>query len=288
MVMRRRDFLKALAAGVLLSGADQFSFLSAAQLFPQSQEFTQSDPDDYIKDYLHKMHNFDLPHPGDVILEKKERLLLSTCVSRLKRLQHTVGHGNFHLLGFDDGLKFGRNYSNVGSFTKEEQDFLERIFYTDSSVYGFWGEKPIANMTTRINKKEVVKIPRSGNYLYRGAPHEMYEKARKNVGDKLYLTSGIRGVLKQFLLYLNKANKNKGNLSLASRSLAPPGYSYHGIADFDVGQIGYGALNFTDRFTTTEVFRKLDDLSYITIRYPKGNFEGVRFEPWHIKVHPVS
>ena len=71
----------------------------------------------------------------------------------------------------------------------------------------------------------------------------------------MYLTSGIRGVVKQFLLYLDKADNNHGNLSLASRSLAPPGYSYHGIADFDVGQIGYGILNFTGRFTTTEVFK---------------------------------
>ena len=105
------------------------------------------------------------------------------------------------------------------------------------------------------------------------------------MGDKLYLTSGIRGVVKQFLLFLDKAYNNKGNLSLASRSLAPPGYSFHGIADFDVGQVGYGSLNFTANFTDTEVFKKLEDLEYVSIRYPKGNLKGVRFEPWHIKVH---
>jgi hypothetical protein len=197
-----------------------------------------------------------------------------------------VGHGNFHLLSFDDGLAIARNYSKVGRFTKQELAFFERVFYTDSAIYGFWGEKPIHNMTTRIKKKEVVKIPKSGNYLYRGAPQKMYEKVRKQVGDKLYLTSGIRGVVKQFYLFLNKANKNKGNLSLASRSLAPPGYSFHGIADFDVGQIGYGSLNFTSSFTETEVFKRLDDLAYVSIRYPENNLKGVRFEPWHIKVYP--
>ena len=114
----------------------------------------------------------------------------------------------------------------------------------------------------------------------------MYAKLKKTVGDKLYLTSGIRGVVKQFLLFLDKANDNKGNLSLASRSLAPPGYSSHGIADFDVGQVGYGALNFTETFTNTEVFKQLEDLDYISIRYPKDNLKGVRFEPWHIKVYP--
>lgn len=284
--MRRRDFLKAVSAGVLLSGVDPFSLVSAAQSFPQPKGFSQSDFDVQIKDYLHKMQNFDQPHSGDVILDTKQLPLLSTCTSRLKRLQRTVGHGNFHLLSFDDGLAIARNYPKVGNFTREELDFLEEIFYTDSTRYGFWGDKPIDNMTTRIRKNEVVKIPRSGNYLYKGAPYEMFDKVSKNVGDKLYLTSGIRGVIKQFLLFLNKADSNKGNLSLASRSLAPPGYSFHGIADFDVGQIGYGSLNFTASFTSTEVFKKLDVLEYVTIRYPKDNLKGVRFEPWHIKVYP--
>ncbi len=52
----------------------------------------------------------------------------------------------------------------------------------------------------------------------------------------MYLTSGVRGVAKQFILFLAKAEANGGNLSLASRSLAPPGYSYHGVGDFDVGE----------------------------------------------------
>ena len=86
------------------------------------------------------------------------------------------------------------------------------------------------------------------------------------------------------MLFLNKAYKSNGNLSVASRSLAPPGYSYHGVGDFDVGQVGFGADNFTARFTSTEVFKKLENLGYINLRYQKDNLLGVRFEPWHIKV----
>ena len=283
--MRRRDFLKAVSAGVILGSFEPFAFVSATQLFSPSKGFPRSDFDGSIKDYIHKMQNFDQPHSGDICLEKEQLSVLHTCVSRLKRLQRTVGHGNFHLLSFDDGMAIARNYPKVGRFSKEELDFLEKIFYTESAEYGFWGDKPISNMTTSIKKREVVKIPRTGSYLYRGVPQEMYENIRKHVGDKLYLTSGIRGVMKQFLLFLNKADKNNGNLSLASRSLAPPGYSFHGISDFDVGQVGYGALNFTGSFTATEVFKKLDALQYVTIRYPKENLKGVRFEPWHIKVY---
>ena len=282
--MRRRDFIKAVSAGVVLGAVDPLSVVSAAQIFPQSRGFF----DGSIKDYIHKMQKFAQPHLGDIILDKDSLPLLHICVSRLKRLQFTVGHGNFHLLSFDDGMAIARNYSKVGKFTKEELDFLEKTFYTDSAKYGFRGNKPINKMTTRIKKSEVVKIPRTGNYLYKGAPQELYENIRKHVGDKLYLTSGIRGVMKQFLLFFNKADKNKGNLSLASRSLAPPGYSFHGISDFDVGQVGYGALNFTESFTSTEVFKKLDALEYVSIRYPKDNLKGVRFEPWHIEVYPTG
>ena len=284
--MKRRDFIKAVTAGVILSGVAPFSLVSAKQLLPRPQRLAQASFDSHIKDYLHKMQNFDHMHPDDIYVEKELLPVLRSCVARLKRLEIMVGHGNFYLLGFDHALKVARNYPEVGEFTKEEQDFLERIFYTDSSVYGFFGEKPIDRMTLRINKNDAIKIPFTGNYVYRGISHEIYKKLKKSAGDKLYLTSGIRGVVKQFLLFLDKTETNKGNLSLASRSLAPPGYSHHGIADFDVGQVGYGALNFTERCTTTEVFKKLEDLEYVSLRYKEGNLKGVRFEPWHIKVFP--
>jgi LAS superfamily LD-carboxypeptidase LdcB len=94
----------------------------------------------------------------------------------------------------------------------------------------------------------------------------------------------VRSVIKQFLLFLNKAYRSKGNLSLASRSLAPPGYSFHGIGDFDVGQTGFGPYNFTARFVTTPVYQMLKERGYLKLRYPAGNLLGVRFEPWHIKI----
>ena len=77
---------------------------------------------------------------------------------------------------------------------------------------------------------------------------------------------------------------SKGNLSLASRSLAPPGHSYHGIGDFDVGNKNLGADNFTARFAETEEYKKLIRLKYVDIRYTRTNQVGVRYEPWHIKV----
>ncbi|MEJ2235325.1 MAG: M15 family metallopeptidase [Syntrophobacterales bacterium] len=205
-------------------------------------------------------------------------------MARFERLQRTVGHGNFYLLSFDDAITVSSNYPRVGRFTKEELIFLEMIFYSDAAHYGFLGEKPLQNLTDRIQRRKVLKVPYTGNYLYKGPPLETYKEVRRDLGKEVILTSGIRSVIKQFLLFLNKAYIHNGNLSLASRSLAPPGYSYHGIGDFDVGQVGLGADNFTQRFTTTRVYRKLQDLGYIKIRYVEDNMLGVRFEPWHIKV----
>ncbi|HKI73197.1 MAG TPA: D-alanyl-D-alanine carboxypeptidase family protein, partial [Pseudomonadales bacterium] len=76
----------------------------------------------------------------------------------------------------------------------------------------------------------------------------------------------------------------KGNLSRASRSLAPPGHSYHGVGDFDVGKVGYGLRNFTSDFARTDEYKSLLELGYVTMRYPQYNLMGVRYEPWHIKV----
>lgn len=239
--------------------------------------------DDHIRDYLVKMRSFNMPHEDDVYLDRQGVRLLKSSVRRFKRIERTVGHGNFQLLGFDDAVKVARAYSRVGRFAKEELDFLEMLFYRDPGLYGFFGEKPVKNLTDRIRTRDVVKISGTGNYLYKGRPLETYRKIKRDIGRQVVLTSGVRSVIKQFLLFLNKAHNNGGNLSLASRSLAPPGYSYHGISDFDVGQAGFGAANFTANFMSSEVYKRLCEKGYLALRYPKDNLLGVRFEPWHVK-----
>mgnify|MGYP000129427560 FL=1 len=85
-------------------------------------------------------------------------------------------------------------------------------------------------------------------------------------------------------LFLAKAIEANGNLSRASRSLAPPAHSHHGIGDFDIGKIGLGAKNFTADFSQTAEYKKIARLGYVDIRYPTDNLVGIRFEPWHIKI----
>ena len=127
-------------------------------------------------------------------------------------------------------------------------------------------------------------MPNTGHYLFKEQSFTYYEKIRHSVGEGIVLTSGIRSNVKQLHLFLAKVIRVKGNLSRASRSLAPPGYSYHGIGDFDVGRKGWGGKNFTDAFSKTDEFKRMQDLGYVAIRYDEGNQLGVRFEPWHIQV----
>ena len=239
--------------------------------------------DDSIRDYLQKMKDFDKPNKNDITVSRDYKTLKKV-VKRLKRMELFIGHGNFQLLSFDEGIYFARKYSQVGEFTGEELTFMEKIFYMDASQCGFYGDKPIGNIIEGIDKKKVSKIPYSGTYLYKDTALELFNNIKKEVGEDLILTSGVRGIMKQFLLFLNKAYKNNGNLSLASRALAPPGYSFHGIGDFDVGEQGLGTDNFTAHFTETTVYSKLIELGYLKLRYPQENLLGVRFEPWHIRI----
>ncbi len=240
--------------------------------------------DDFIKDYLYKMITFDRPHKDDIFIPDTMGNIFSSTVMRLRRLQRFVGHGNFQILSFDDGIRLARMYPDIEAFTKSETRLMEMIFYSQAERYGFFTQKPLKELTVRIKKKDIARAPNSTMYLYKGVPFETFNRLQKQIGDQLILTSGVRGIMKQFLLFFNKAYKNNGNLSLASRSLAPPGYSFHGIGDFDVGKVGMGASNFDIIFTNTEVFKRLNALGYIKFRYPDKNLLGVRFEPWHIQV----
>ena len=279
--MRRRHVLKTLGVGCLgLSIAPEILARSTKDYFAGTEYGDYSE----VRDYLHKIQNFNEPHADDVRIDDNLYVTFESTVMRLRRLQKLVGHGNYNIMNFADGLTLARNYSRVGKFTKQELSFMEHTFYADGERYGFLGQKPIKEITDQVNKKEVAKIPRSGNYLYKDRSVELFDEIRKELGDQVILTSGIRGVMKQFLLFLNKVHSNDGNLSLASRSLAPPGYSFHGNGDFDVGQKGYGKLNFTGAFTESDVYKRLAELGYLKLRYPADNQLGVRYEPWHIKI----
>jgi len=268
--MQRRKFLKATGSALL--------YLNSSPVFSEDLSIS----DEYIKDSIATEAGIE----KDFVLDDDGYKNLKNINKKLKNLRSIVGYGNFNLLGIDEAIYFAKRYSKIGKFSKQELNFLEELFYHSASSYGFYGEKVLTNISDKIAKKETIKIPKTGHYLFKGKPVEVYEKIKKEIGEnKIILTSGVRGIIKQTQLFTAKAVQKKGNFSQASRSLAPPGYSYHGIGDFDIGKVGYGYRNFTADFAKTDEYKRLMDLGYITIRYPLKNPYGVRFEPWHIKVY---
>ncbi len=270
--MKRRKFLR--------SGLLAFSSVSAGSMFPAgAQAIVQPS-----QDYFRKMANFDSAHQTDVVTPNHEFPLLKSTLNRIKRVQSTVGYGNFNVLGFDAMLNIAKSYPLVEKFDSKELEFIEKLFHIDASLYGFHGTKVLPNISDEIDRRKTVLIRGTGQRIYRGPALEKFRRIEKAIGKDVVLTSGVRSVVKQLYLFMNKAVRADGNLSLASRSLAPPGYSFHAIGDFDVGKRGFGRANFTDRFAETDVYRRLVDSGFVQIRYPQRNLLGVRFEPWHVRV----
>lgn len=220
----------------------------------------------------------------DIYIEDKYKNDFISVRKKLAAIQSYVGYGNFNITSFDYSLKIAKNVSSIGQFTKSELEFLESIFYYDPKMHGFYGERISKNITDKIDIKEVVKIPYTGHYLFRGHSEETYYKMVKDIGESMVLTSGIRSIVKQTKLFLDKLDSENGNFTVAAKSLAPPAYTYHTIGDFDVGKKGFGHANFTSRFALTQEFLAMRKLKYIDMRYTINNKDGVRYEPWHVKV----
>lgn len=241
--------------------------------------------EEYLQDMRVKSLYFVQDFPDDIFFTDRKLEMMRSLTAKFRAVQRHVGHGNFNVLGMDEFFRYAALARGSSEVTAEEKNFLEEMFYFDAKNYGFQGEKVVQSMTDTIKMGSVRKIPFTGHFLRKGRPIEIYEQIRRDVGDSVILTSGVRGLAKQYHLFFEKGLDTKGNVSKASRSLAPPGYSFHGQGDFDIGRRGYGLKNFTDEFARTEEYKKLIDLGYVQIRYTESNLLGVRFEPWHIKVH---
>lgn len=273
--MQRRDLIKGVITGL--------AALQTRTSFAQDGNVVAPLDPALASRMQYKAKHFDQDFPDDYYLTEPQNKLMLSVVGKIASAKRTVGFGYFNLMSLDELLKITAN-SPLGVFNRLELDFIEATFFRDARAYGFFGEKVSSELTSKIDVSKTNKIARTGHYLYKGRPEVLYAELKKDVGADIVLTSGIRSVVKQLDLFLAKAVQCGGNFSKASRSLAPPGYSFHGSGDFDVGKIGLGADNFTDSFAATDVYKRLIDLGYVNIRYTETNFYGVRFEPWHIKV----
>lgn len=221
---------------------------------------------------------------NDIWLRDDQKEPFLSVVKKLDQIERTVGYAKFNLISFDETIKIAKNYAKIVPFTQAELNYMEEVFFEDPIKYGFYGQRTCHQITESINEKNVVKIAHTGHYLYRGVAQDSFNRIVKDVGNTVILTSGVRSIVKQLSLHLDKIKSENGNVTMAMRSLVPPGYSYHSVGDFDVGKKGWGHENFTANFARTAEFWSLQKLSYISMRYTLGNHDGVRFEPWHVKI----
>lgn len=208
--------------------------------------------------------------------------MVKSLLDKLNTVQDRVGYVQFNIISFDQMLKTAAYCKKP--LTKNEIGYIESIFYGDPRRYGFYGERTVPRLTTIIPQKDLVYVKKAGHFLLKGAATEKYSTIKHLIGHDLILTSGVRAPIKQLHLFLKKMVSEGGDLRLTSTSIAPPGFTFHSVGDFDIGKVGYGHANFTEQFQETDVFKKLYDRGYITIRYTTTNPYGVRYEPWHIKV----
>lgn len=271
--MNRRNFLKLIATSTALGAVGQD--LLAKTIISEDGDF-------YTVDSLTK--EAELSKPKDLFLDQKYHESFYSVIKKLNFIQRDVGFGNYNIISFDATIKQARMSSKIGAFTKDELAFMEYIFYYNPDVHGFYGERTCNKITESIKKSEIIKVPYTGHYLFKDRSLETYTSMTKDIGESIILTSGVRSIMKQMKLFLDKLDNTKLNLSHASISLAPPAYSFHSTGDFDVGKKGLGHDNFTERFALTEEFSKMIKLSYVDIRYTINNKDGVRYEPWHVTV----
>lgn len=268
--MNRRDFFSKIKQNTYLLPFILTSFSNAKYIHP----FTAS--------------IFELPSTSlfdkNVHLKEKYIINIENVRAKLKQVQDYVGYGNFNIISFDTTRYILKRYKGMKDFTKDELSFIEYIFYYKPEVHGFYGDRISNNLTLKINKKDVKKIPYTGHYLFKEKSVSTYQHMVKDLGENIILTSGVRSIVKQMKLFLDKINSSNYDLSKASKSIAPPAFTYHTIGDFDVGKKGFGTANFTARFALTQEFKAMQKLKYIDMRYTINNKDGVRYEPWHVKI----
>ena len=106
----------------------------------------------------------------------------------------------------------------------------------------------------------------------------------KNSGIDLIIISGFRSISQQEELF-KKQIKKRGSIEAAARLSAPPGYSEHhtGYAlDIGEGEDIDTFLKFEfERTKAYQWLRENADNYGFELSFPKGNFQGVSYEPWH-------
>ncbi|WP_269623055.1 M15 family metallopeptidase [Prochlorococcus marinus] len=169
------------------------------------------------------------------------------------------------------------------SFQKSSQPFQENELIGSSSFDGLLlGHFPYpeASLTDLVTAYPGLLVHRD---TYKAL--SKMSSAAAAEGIQLVLLSGYRSIdLQRDIFYENKSVRNQIAIERAEVS-APPGYSEHSTGyAIDLGD---GTMRYTDfevEFENTPAFVWLQRNAarfHFVLSFPKGNSQGVSYEPWH-------
>jgi len=126
-----------------------------------------------------------------------------------------------------------------------------------------------------------------GLKAHRDAAGPLLEMQREAAaaGVDLRVLSGFRGVAMQKHLFFDVKSERNQSAAERAKVSAPPGFSEHstGLA-FDLGDGSRPGTNLKQAFETTPAFAWLErhaNRHHFRLSFPKGNNQGVSYEPWH-------
>jgi len=111
------------------------------------------------------------------------------------------------------------------------------------------------------------------------------QQAAATEGVDLQVLSAFRSIeLQRSLFFDVKAERNQ-DASTRAKVSAPPGYSEHSTGyAVDLGDGGQPATNLSQNFENTPAYQWLSQHAghyHFILSFPKGNHQGVSYEPWH-------
>lgn len=126
-----------------------------------------------------------------------------------------------------------------------------------------------------------------GQQLHRDAAAALaaMRQAAAADGVDLVVLSAFRPIALQKHLFFDVKSERAQSSRQRAQVSAPPGYSEHSTGyALDLGDGGAPATNLAEAFDTTASFRWLQGNAarfHFALSFPRGNAQGVSYEPWH-------
>ena len=138
----------------------------------------------------------------------------------------------------------------------------------------------------QVNEAELISI-QPGIQVHADVAYSLKSmiKAAAANNINLQLLSGYRSTNLQESIFFDIASERNQTLEERAQVSAPPGYSEHstGFA-IDLGDGLAPETHLSIYFEQTNAFRWLQDNAnryHFVLSFPKGNKQGVTYEPWH-------